>query len=206
MGLRKKKSILDQAVDAYNDQVRPQVDAAVATAKEKGGPVLADAKAKAGPVITDAKAKAGPVLADAKAKAGPAIAAGAAVAADKVAAGAAVAAEKAAAAAETAADKVAEVATPQKKKGSKLKKLLVLTGLAAGIAFVAKKLQGGKQSDNWQSSYTPTPAPAAKPAAKPADDGAGASPSEAIADQAESAHPVTTPDDPAEVVDVDDKK
>lgn len=203
MGLRKNKSILDQAVDQYHDQVKPHVDLAVATAKEKGGPVLADAKAKAGPALADAKAKAAPVLADAKAKAGPAIAAGAAVAAEKVASGAAVAAEKAAAGAETAADKVADVAQP-KKKGGKLKKLLLLTGLAAGAAFVAKKLQGGKQSDNWQSSYTPTPAPAH--AARPTDDEAGASPSEAIADQTESAHPVTTPDDPAEVVDLDDKK
>jgi hypothetical protein len=195
MGLRKNKSILDQAVDQYVDQVKPHVDAAVATAKEKGGPVLADAKAKAGPA-----------LADAKAKAGPAIAAGAAIAAEKVASGAAVAAEKAAGAAEAAADKVSDVAQPKKKKGSKLKKLLVLTGLAAGAAFVAKKLQGGKQSDNWQSSYTPTPAPAPAHAARPTDDEAGATPSEAISDQAESAHPVTTPDDPAEVVDLDDPK
>src|SRR6478735_3051682 len=203
MGLRKNKSILDQAVDQYVDQVKPHVDAAVATAKEKGGPVLADAKANAGPALADAKAKAGPVLADAKAKAGPAIAAGAAIAAEKVATGASVAAEKAAEAAEAAAVKVSDVAAPKKKKGSKLKKLLVLTGLAAGAAFVAKKLQGGKQSDNWQSSYTPTPAPAH--AARPTDDEAGASPSEAISDQADSAHPVTTPDDPAEVVDLDDK-
>ena len=32
----------------------------------------------------------------------------------------------------------------------------------------------------------------------------GAAPGEALADQAETPHPVTTPDDPAEVVDVDE--
>jgi len=73
---------------------------------------------------------------------------------------------------------------------------------------VAKKLQGGGQSDNWQSSYTPTPTPAPTPAPAPtdtADDEGGASPDEAIADQAEAPHPVTTPDEPASVVDVEDK-
>jgi hypothetical protein len=38
------------------------------------------------------------------------------------------------------------------------------------------------------------------------DDEAGASPGEALADQAESPHAVTTPDDPADVVEVDDNK
>ena len=144
------------------------------------------------------------MLADAREKAGPAIAAGAAVAAEKIATSASLAAEKAAEAAETAADKIAEVADPPKKKGSKLKKLLLITGLAAGLAFVASKLRAGKESESWQSSYTPTPAPS--PSGSGADDGGGASPAEALADQAETPHPVTTPDQPAEVVDVDYEK
>ena len=37
------------------------------------------------------------------------------------------------------------------------------------------------------------------------DDAAGATPGEAIADAAEEPHPVTTPDEPAEVVDVEDQ-
>lgn len=207
MGLRKKKSILDQAgetVSEYVEQVKPQLEAAVATAREKAGPAFADAKSKAGPVLADAKAKAAPYVADARDKAGPAIAAGAAVAAEKIAAGAAVAAEKAGNAAEAAADKVAEVAEP-KKKGSKLKKLVIFTGIAAAAAFIASRLRGGKESENWQSSYSPTPAPTAvpTPVAVKEDDEAGASPGEAIADQVESPHPVTTPDDPADVVEVD---
>ena len=194
MGLRKNKSFLDQASDTVNqyvDQVKPQVESAVATAKDKAGPALADARAKAAPV-----------LADAKAKAGPAVASGAAIAAEKIAAGAAIAAEKAADAALAAADKVEEVAAPEKKKGGKVKKLLVLTGLVALAAVVIKKVRGGGESENWQSSYTPTPAP--RPTAVP-DEAAGASPDEAIADQAEAPHPVTTPEDPAEVVDVADE-
>lgn len=196
MGLRKNKSILDQASDTvteYVEQVRPQLEAAVATAREKAAPALADARTKAAPVIADAKAKAA-----------PAIAAGAAVAAEKIAAGATLAAEQAAAAAEAAADKVAQVADPPKKK-HRLRKVLIITGIAAAAAFVATKLRGGQESEAWQSSYTPTPAP--RPAAAPVeDDPGGASPDEAIADQAETPHPVTTPDDPATVVDVDDTK
>ncbi|HEU5036066.1 MAG TPA: hypothetical protein VFT70_03605 [Nocardioides sp.] len=192
MGVRKNKSLLDQtteSVSQYAEAVKPHLETAVTTAKEKAGPALADAKAKAAPVLADARAKAAPVVAS-----------GAAIAAEKIAAGASIAAEKAADAAQAAADKVEEVATPPKKKGSKLRKLLLLTGLAAAAAFVAKKLQGGNESQNWQSSYTPTPAP------RPANEEGGASPDEAIADSAEAPHPVTTPDEPADVVDIDDEK
>ena len=142
------------------------------------------------------------VIADARAKAAPAVASGASLAAEKIAAGAAIAAEKAAEAAQVAAEKIEEVATPEKKKRSKVKTLLVITGIAAVAAFVVKKMQSSGESENWQSSYTPTPAP--RPTAV-ADEAAGASPDEAIADQAEAPHPVTTPEDPAEVVDVADE-
>ena len=127
---------------------------------------------------------------------------------------------------------LAEAAEPpaKKKKGGKLKKLVLFTGLAAGLGFAAKKLQGKKTADNWQSSYVPTPPPATPtsspassttatqaapaapatpaapmsgtPAADAADDSAGSSPDEALADQAEAPHEVTTPDDPAEVVEI----
>ena len=67
------------------------------------------------------------------------------------------------------------------------------------------KLRGDKDSEAWQSSYTPTPAPAPTHRAAGEEDGAGASPDEAIADAAESPRPATDPDRPAEVVDVDKK-
>jgi hypothetical protein len=210
MGLRKNKTLLDQAnetVSDYVEQVRPQVEAAVATAREKAGPVIADARSKAAPVIADARAKAAPVIADAREKAGPAIASGAAIAAEKIASGAAIAADRAAAASHAAADKVAEVAEPPK-KSHKLRNFFLFAGLAGAAAFIASKLRGGQESDNWQSSYTPTPAPVPTPAPshvkKDVDEG-GASPAEALADQAETPHPATTPDDPADVVDVDKK-
>jgi len=79
---------------------------------------------------------------------------------------------------------------------------VLIAGLAGAVAFVAKKVQGGAATDNWQSSYTPTPAPAPA-AAAPVDDAAGASPDEALSDAVEAPQPVTTPDEPAEVIDLD---
>jgi len=193
MGLRKNKSLLDQASDTvsqYVDQVKPQLETAVASAKDKAGPALADAKAKAGPALADARAKAAPVIAT-----------GAALAAEKVATGAALAADKAQQAADTVAAKADEIAQPKKKH--RFRKLLLVTGVAALAAFVANKLRSGSESQNWQSSYSPTPAPPARPVTP--DDEGGASPTEAIADQAEAPHPATTPDNPADAVDLDKK-
>ena len=54
MGLRKNKSLLDQATDTvtqYAEQAKPHLESAVATAKEKAGPALADARSKAAPVV-----------------------------------------------------------------------------------------------------------------------------------------------------------
>ncbi len=91
----------------------------------------------------------------------------------------------------------------------RLKKLLIFGGLLAAGAAVFKKVRGDSTKDNWQSGYVPTPPPAAAPPAdvqtaesQPADDAAGATPDEAVADAAEEPHSVTTPDDPADVVDV----
>ncbi len=214
MGLRRKKSLIDQASDIIDD-AKPKIEAAVTTAKDKALPLLADAKDKATPVLADAKAKAVAGAADAKAKAGPALAEGAAIAADKASIGAAIAAEKAslardlaaekaAAGRDLAATKVAEIKGEKPKKGGKLKKLLLITGLAALGGFVFKKLRGDATSDNWQSSYVPTPAPAPSAAPADSDDTGGSSPDEAIADAAEQPHAVSTPDDPAETVTVDE--
>lgn len=212
MGLRKKKTLIDQASD-YVESVKPQIESALADARAKAAPLLAEARDKA----VDAREKAGPALADARAKATPVIAGGAALVADKAAQGASIAAEKAAIGRDLAAEKAvvgrdlaaAKVAQlkgePEPKKGGKLKKLLLFGGLAAAAGFAVKKLQGDKASDNWQSSYVPSPPPPA-PTAVPdaAHDEAGSSPDEAVADAAEAPHPVTTPDDPAETVTIDE--
>jgi hypothetical protein len=228
MRLRKKKSLIEQAgdyVDTVVDTVRPQVEAAIAEAREKAGPALADARSKATPYLldardravelaTEAREKAGPALADARSKAAPVVAAGATFAASKAEDLGTRASAGLAGASATATDavtgKVAALKGEQPKKGSKLKKVVLIGGLATAVAVVARKLQGGHDSSSWQSSYVPSAPPKAAPStpsvptpAAGADDTGGSSPDEALADQAEGAREATTPDSPAEVIDLE---
>lgn len=196
MRVRRKKSLIEQASD-YVESVIPKIEAAASNARDRAAPVIADARDNAGPALADARDRAKPYLA-----------AGAAVAAEKAQVGASLAAEKAAQGRDLAQAKVAELqGKPQKQKGSTFKKVLVITGLAAVAAFVAKKLQSSGSQDTWQSSYTPAPAPTtAPPPAAPVgvvDDEAGSSPDEALSDAVGTEHPVTTPDDPAAVTEVE---
>jgi hypothetical protein len=208
MALRKKKSLLDQASD-YIDQVRPQVESAVASAldaaeefyEKTARPALVDAREKAGPALADAREKAAPYVADARDRAVAALADAREQAAPLVAQGASKAGDLAAQAKEAADAQVAQLRGEEKKKGGKLKKVAIFAAIAGAIGFVAKKLQGGGQNDNWQSSYVPTPAPAPAPSSR--DDAGAAGPDEAISDAADEPRPVTTPDDPAEVVDLE---
>jgi hypothetical protein len=210
MARRKKQSLLDQASD-YIEQVRPQVESAVATAldaaedfyENTARPALVDAKEKAGPALADARDKAAPYVAEAREKATAALADARVQAAPLVAAGAEKASDVAAQAKEAADAKVAQLKGEEKKKGSKLKKLAIFAALAGAIGFVAKKLQSGGQSANWQSSYVPTPAPAAGSGPSVTDDAGAAAPDEALSDAADEPQPVTTPDEPAEVVDLE---
>jgi hypothetical protein len=198
MALRKKKTLLDQAQE-YVEAVRPHVESAVVTTREAvedfventARPALSDARDKAGPALADARSKAAPVIADARAKAAP------------VMADVASRAQEAAAQAKESADaRVASLRGEEPpKKGGKLKKLALFAAIAGAVGFVAKKLQGGgAREDNWQSSYVPKPAPAPEPV----KDAGGSAPDEAIADAAEDPHPVTTPDEPADVIDIAD--
>lgn len=197
MKKRGKKTLIESATELA-ESVRPAIESAmenaVETAKdtvEKAAPILADGKK-----IAQEKAHRGRRRAAAKISA----------------------LKEAEATEKLAAFKAAE---PEKEKGSKLKKLVLLTGLAAVGSVVFKRLRGAPSKSNWQSSYTPQPAPRhtsthsataetpvetadpvhAEPAA-PADDAGAASPDEAIADRATEPHPDTTPDDPAEVVEL----
>ncbi len=204
MAFRKKQSLLDQASD-YIDQVRPQVESAVASAldaaeefyEKTARPALVDARDKAGPALADAREKAAPYVAEARERATAALADARDQAAPLVAAGAERASDVAAQAKEAADARVAQLRGEEKKKGSKLKKLAIFAAIAGAAGFIAKKLQGGGQSANWQSSYVPTPAPSAT------DDAGAAAPDEAMSDAADEPQPVTTPDEPAEVVDLD---
>jgi hypothetical protein len=206
MQIRRKKTILEQATD--------YVEAAV----EKAGPILADAKDKAVEALADAKDQAAPALADAKdkavAKAGPALADARDKATPLIAQGAALAAQKASQGKDLAAAKSAELTGHPKPKKHRLRKLLILTGIAALLGFAAKKMRDSADEENWQSSDTPTPPPSrtetpiADAAAAASGDGAdegGAGPDEALADAVEEQHRVTTPDQPADVVEVADE-
>lgn len=108
-----------------------------------------------------------------------------------------------------AAEKLPMVEAESHKGRGWIKKLLFLGVLAAVVAVVVKKLRNDSAADNWQSAYVPTPPPTAKPtpapaAEAPADDEAGSAPDEAAADAAAEPHEPTTPDAPADVVEVDE--
>lgn len=95
------------------------------------------------------------------------------------------------------------------------KKWVALAAVLAGAAVAAKKAMdsGAGTHVGYPAATAPTPMPtdtATRPrppepgdtsvaSGETADDAAGATPSEALADSAETPHGVTTPDDPAEV-------
>lgn len=181
-----KKSLLDQAGD-YVETVRPQIEAAVASARDT---VEDFVETTAKPAIADARDKAGPALSDARAKTLPVLATGAAVVAEK--------ARHTADLADAKATALQAAATPEKKSRRWLR--IALLALLAGIAgFAAKKRMSDAARDDWQSDFSPTTGAGSEET----DDTGGAGPGEAVADAVEEPHGVTTPDDPAEVVDID---
>jgi vacuolar-type H+-ATPase subunit H len=213
MGIRKKKTFIEQATD-YVDQVRPHVEQALETAKEQAKPLLEDARDKAVPLLHDARDRAVPKIQDARDRARPVIADSAALAAEKAAHVAEVAAQKAAESRDLAAAKVSELKGEPPKKRGRFKKVMLLGVLAAAAAFVANKLKGRQESQSWQSTYQPSPPPTPATPPTPAapgagadaetDDPAGSSPDEALSDAVESPHPATTPDNPADEVVIDE--
>jgi len=210
--MAKTKKMRDHAND-----LGTRAGATVAEAREKAAPLLADARDRTAPLLADAKEKAAPLVAEARDKAAPALH----EAKDRInsdvlpvltaavaAAGAAtedVRGETAKRGKAVAAALKGEVEAP--KQTHKLRNLLILLGLGGLVAFVVKKKSDREPTTAWQSSYTPTPTStttggAHKAADESADDAAGASPDVAAADAAAAPHPATTPDDPAETVDV----
>lgn len=209
--MAKTKKMRDHASDLGS-----RAGATVAEARGKAAPLLADARERTAPLIADAKEKAAPLVAEAREKAAPALH----EARDRInsdvlpvltaavaAAGAAtedVRGETAKRGKAVAAALKGEVEAP--KQTHKLRNLLILLGLGGLVAFVVKKKSDREPTTAWQSSYTPTPtsttAGGAHKAEEAADDAAGASPDVAAADAAAAPHPATTPDNPAETVDV----
>ena len=239
MRLRKKKSLIDQAIDQASDVVDaalPVIESAMTTMRDQVREISKDAAEGARELAKDTKVKAAPLIAEGKILAHEIAEATREVAIPKAKASALAGADKAvelaASGRDLAAAKMGEVtAEPPKRKGSKLRKLLVFGSLAAAAGFAYNKMRPKPQTDNWQSAYTPPTsttsatgsstgvstggthlAPGVGPdepvgaddpmLERVSDDPGGASPDEAIADAAEEPHEVTTPDEPAEVVEV----
>jgi vacuolar-type H+-ATPase subunit H len=225
----------------FSEQLLEQASGLAENARGKAGPVLADARDRAVPVLTEARDRAVPVLVDARDKAAPYVS----DARDKAAPYVSDARDRfndtvlpaltaALASVDEATEEVrgetkrrgkavaaalkGEVEVPEKKHRGR--KLLVLLGLG-GLGYAAFKKFGAKQpTTNWQSSYTPPPAPTPPPAGGPvagagteagahraegADDVAASDPGEAASDAADVPHDATTPDNPVEDVDISKK-
>jgi len=262
--LRKKKSLVDRAVDSASDAVDaaiPVIENAVAQLRDQVRDLSKDAAEGAKDLANETRTKAAPLIADGKLLAAEIAEATREVAIPKAksaaAAGASGVAELAASGKEIAAAKVAEVkGGPPKRKSRRFRKLVLFGSIAAALGFVYNKMRSNPQADNWQSSYTPptsagqtssttsattgsaasagsaesadsadsaggthlapgvgpaeplaTDDPMAKRAAEESltdGDPGGASPDEAIADAVEEPHEPTTPDNPVDVVEVED--
>jgi len=213
---RARDELAPRLADA-RDQLAPHVE----KARDQVGPRLADVRDHVGPKLADAREELAPRLAEAREQLAPHVE----DARDRLVKGVATATAAAAPVAVEARRRGTLAAAalkgePVKKKGRK-RKLFVFATLAGLGALAVQKLRGG-ESANWQTSYSPSPAPAAPPAPPspaapmagshtadvPVDsasgDPVGASPGESLSDAAEEPHPVTTPDAPAEDVDVAD--
>jgi hypothetical protein len=240
MPLRKNKTLLDKTIDQASDVVDatlPVIATAVSQAMDQVVELSKDTRDKTAPLVEETKSLAGEIaqatreVAIPKAKA--TALAGAKVSADKAAEVAELAAAKA-----TQVAEAAEAASEPDKPSHKIRNTIIVGSLIAAAGYAASKMRARRATDNWQSSYTPPPAPSTTTsatggttsgvtgsaggahlapgvgpdqpvgtddpmAARAADDSGGASPDEAIADAVEEPHPATTPDDPAEVVDIE---
>jgi hypothetical protein len=194
-----KKSRKDQFVEQAQGVAQDLSDAIapkVAEARDAIAPKVADARDAIAPKVAEARDAVAPRVAGVRDQVSSQVAQAVSDAREQAAVIAAEAERRGSLA--SAALKGEAVQEP--KSRSKFKSLLVIVGLAGIGAVVARKLAGGN-ADNWQSSYTPAPAPA------PAAPQPGASPGETVADSVNEPHPVTTPDNPVETVEVDgDKK
>jgi hypothetical protein len=210
----KTKKMRDHASD-LGSRIGPTVE----SARDKAAPLLADARDKAAPLLADARDKAAPLVESARDKAAPALS----DARDRITSDVLPVITAAIAAASEATEDVrdetkkrgkaavaalkGEVEAP--KKRHRIRNLLIVLGLGGIAAAVAKKLSAREATTAWQSSYTPTPAAAPAPGAgahradaDEANDQGGASPDVAAADAAAAPHAATTPDNPAETIDV----
>ena len=229
---RARDEIAPRLADA-RDQIAPRLADArdeiaprLAGARDQIAPRLAEARDQIAPRLADACDEIAPRLADARDQLAPHVEEARGRLAKGVATATAAATPVAVEARRRgllAAD--ALKGEPVKRKGGK-KKYVALAGLVGLGALAVQKLRGG-ESANWQTSYSPSPSPAPATPATPVtpaapmagshaadvptdsagpDDVVGATPGEALADATEKPHAVTTPDEPAEDVNVADVK
>ena len=218
---------LTEAIGPHVERARDELAPHVERARDELGPRIADARDQVAPKLAEARDEIAPRLAEARDQIAPHVE----DARDRVVKGAAAATAAATPVVVEARRRGVNAAAalkgeePVKRKGRK-RKLFVFATLAGLGAYAVQKLRGG-ESANWQTSYSPSTAPAAPPAppspsapqagshaadvpvdAEGTGDGepVGATPGESLSDAAEEPHPVTTPDSPAEDVEVSQGK
>lgn len=222
--------VLPQLEHAW-EQAADKAGPVISDARDKAAPLVEEARTRATEAASAGAATAAEKAAEARDKAAPLLAEYRSTAAERASAvastAATVAAERAAEGRDLATAKVNELrGIEPEPKGGKLKKFLLVGALLAIGGAVFSKLRA-KQDDAWQSTYVPPAPPAPKPATPPSpaapaagaaptaddvvtadppavDDAGGGAPGEAISDSVEEAHEATTPDEPAEVIDIDD--
>jgi F0F1-type ATP synthase membrane subunit b/b' len=224
---RARDELAPRLADA-RDQIAPRLSDArdtvaprLAEARDQIAPKLSEVRDQIAPRLADARDELAPRLAEAREQLAP----HAEEARDRLVKGVAAATAAATPVAVEARRRGVLAAAalkgePVKRKSGK-KKYVVFAGLLGLGALAFQKLRGGDESANWQTSYSPSPAPTAVPdpqapvtpapsagshtADVPVDstaDPVGATPGESLSDATEEPHPVTTPDAPAEEIDV----
>ncbi|MGH3502794.1 MAG: hypothetical protein ACRDQA_18155 [Nocardioidaceae bacterium] len=175
MALRTKKRMASVADDAQRS-VQPSAEVALGKlgtaiddARAKAKPVVEDARSKVGPALEDARGQVGPAWEQARDKVGPALE----DARDRMSPALEQARDKVSPALEQARDTVSpalegavaggkrrgrkaaaklDLAEEPKKKGHKLRNLLILLGLGGLAAAVYKQFFGGADDPAWTST------------------------------------------------------
>ena len=200
----RKDKFVEQAQDLAHDlseAIAPHVE----KAKEELGPRISDARDQVAPLLADARDQVAPRVESARDAFVNDIVPYVQQAVSDARDQAAPLAEEAQRRGENAV--AALKGEPVKRKGRK-RKILLFAGLAGLAALAVQKLRGG-ESANWQTSYSPTPAPTPpvpnsppSPAAPMSGSHVAEVPADSAADVTEEPHPVTTPDSPAEDVEL----
>jgi hypothetical protein len=153
--LKRKPKTTTQKMRAQADEVMDRLAPHVGSAREKAEPVMKEARLRA----AEAREKANPHVETVRNKFAtevlPVVTAAVAAASEATEEARAEARKRGGA---TAAALKGDVEPPRRKRSRRFSKLLVLLGLGAVAAFLAKKMSDRDASSAWQSSYTPAPA------------------------------------------------